>query len=119
MRIFTAIDPAFKTWQQNDQTSIITAWFIEDKYEENEDYRPSAQELLDEEIELAGILTDIVFKNQFTIGELLYGVDDKYLYDKLREAVFGEKPKEQSEGNEQGKWRGMTRTLPFYIYTKH
>ena len=31
MRIFTAVDPAFKTWQQNDQTSIITAWFIEDK----------------------------------------------------------------------------------------
>lgn len=31
MRIFTAVDPAFKTWQQNDQTSIITAWFIEDR----------------------------------------------------------------------------------------
>lgn len=30
-RIFTAVDPAFKTWQQNDQTSIITAWFVDDR----------------------------------------------------------------------------------------
>lgn len=27
LRIFTAVDPAFKQWQQNDQTSIITAGF--------------------------------------------------------------------------------------------
>lgn len=31
LRIFTAVDPAFKTWEQNDQSSIITAWFIYDK----------------------------------------------------------------------------------------
>ncbi len=31
LRIFTAVDPAFKQWQENDQTSIITAWFVEDR----------------------------------------------------------------------------------------
>lgn len=31
LRIFTAVDPAFKQGQENDQTSIITWWFIDNK----------------------------------------------------------------------------------------
>lgn len=31
LRIFTAVDPAFKLWMENDKTSIITVWFIEDR----------------------------------------------------------------------------------------
>ena len=31
LRIFTAVDPAFKQGQENDQTSIITWWFIENR----------------------------------------------------------------------------------------
>lgn len=31
IRIFTAVDPAFKQKQENDQTSIITWWFIENR----------------------------------------------------------------------------------------
>ena len=27
LRIFTTVDPAFKTWQENDETAIITWWF--------------------------------------------------------------------------------------------
>lgn len=109
MQIVIEIDGKDKTFYTSKVPVMAKRKYLEvmakneDKYEENEDYRPSAQEQLDEEIELAGILTDVVFKNQFTIEQLLYGVDDKYLYGKLREAVFGEKPKEQSEGNEQGK----------------
>ena len=31
LRVFTAVDPAFKQGQDNDQTSIITVWFAEDR----------------------------------------------------------------------------------------
>ena len=31
LRIFTTVDPAFKQGQENDQTSIITWWFLQDK----------------------------------------------------------------------------------------
>lgn len=31
LRVFTAVDPAFKQGQDNDQTSIITVWFTEDR----------------------------------------------------------------------------------------
>lgn len=75
----------------------------EEKALENEDYQPTIQEQLDEEFEFAGILADIIFKGQFTTEQLLEGVDNDYFYAKLREAVFGEKPKESNEGNIKGK----------------
>lgn len=31
LRIFTVVDPAFKTWQENDQTAIMTVWFKDEK----------------------------------------------------------------------------------------
>lgn len=31
LRIFTAVDPAFKQGQENDETSIITWWFVENR----------------------------------------------------------------------------------------
>lgn len=31
LRVFTAVDPAFKQSQENDNTSIITGWFIDDR----------------------------------------------------------------------------------------
>lgn len=31
LRVFTAVDPAFKTKQHNDNSSILTAWFMHDK----------------------------------------------------------------------------------------
>lgn len=31
LRIFTAVDPAFKKWQHNDFTAIISAWFVNNK----------------------------------------------------------------------------------------
>lgn len=31
LRIFTIVDPAFKTWQENDQTAIMTVWFKDEK----------------------------------------------------------------------------------------
>lgn len=108
MKIVIEIDGKDKTFYTSKVPVMAKRKYLEvmakneNKYKENEDYTPSAQEQLDEEFELAGILTEVVFKNQFTIEELLYGVDDKYLYDKLREAVFGEKPKGE-KGNNQGK----------------
>lgn len=31
LRVFTTVDPAFKVWEENDQTCIMTAWFVMDK----------------------------------------------------------------------------------------
>lgn len=31
LRMFTTVDPAFKPWEENDQTCIMTAWFLQDR----------------------------------------------------------------------------------------
>src|SRR5690554_6230746 len=77
----------------------------EEKMKNDAEYANSAKAQLEEENELLGILTDIVFKGQFTIEQLVNGADNDYVYAKLREAVFGEKPsnEEDDSGNEMGK----------------
>lgn len=72
-----------------------------------ENYRPTAQQQLDEETEMASILADVVFEGKFTVDQLFNGVSDGYLYKKIREAVFGEAPantetKVDDEGNLKG-----------------
>lgn len=74
----------------------------EKKAEENENYIPSHEEQLEEEDELIGILANVVFGGQFTVEQVYNGASDEYVYEKLREAVFGKK-KVNSEGNNQGK----------------
>lgn len=73
----------------------------EKKIEENENYIPSRKEQLEEETEMVSILCDVVFNGQFTVDQVFNGASDEYVYDKLREAVFG-KPKVSDEGNDQG-----------------
>lgn len=66
----------------------------------------TASEQLDEDDEMLSILTDVVFKNKFTVEQLYNGASNDYVYKKLGEAVFGIKTKkadENSEGNEKGK----------------
>lgn len=77
----------------------------EEKQKANENYEPSFKEQLEEENELLSILSDVIFKGQFTIEQLVSGASDEYVYSKLREAVFGEKPEneEDDSGNEMGK----------------
>lgn len=54
--------------------------------------------------ELCIILTDIVFRKQFTLDQLIEGASEQYIMDKLLEAVFGIKPEnELKEGNTEGK----------------
>lgn len=60
----------------------------------------------DEFDEMCTILTDIVFRNQFTLEQLIGGASEKYINDKLLEAVWGIKPSDElgnSEGNKTGK----------------
>lgn len=64
---------------------------------------PSQTELLKEDDEIFSILSDIVFKNQFTLQQLYEGASTEYIQEKLAEAVFGKKSKLNDEGNEQGK----------------
>lgn len=64
---------------------------------------PTPQEILEEEDELHSILSDVVFQKQFTLEQLYAGASKKYVDDKLREAIFGTKPKKESEeGNKKG-----------------
>lgn len=69
----------------------------------NEEYVPTAQEQLDEDDEMIGILSDVVFGGQFTLQQAYLGATNEYNYAKLREAVFGDKPIEEgTEKNPKG-----------------
>lgn len=77
----------------------------EKKRKEDKNYIPSPQKQLEEEDEMVGILANVVFDGQFTVDQVYKGASDKYVYDKLREAVFGKPPeenKEDDEGNQKG-----------------
>lgn len=69
---------------------------------EKRDGIPTFEEQLHEDDELFSILSDIVFKGQFTLDDLYNGAETKYVQDKLTEAIFGVKKKEDVEGNEKG-----------------
>lgn len=73
---------------------------------EKREHTPSAQEILEENDALFSILSDIVFGGQFSLEDLYKGADEEYVYEKLAEAIYGVKPrqkkeKEDDEGNEQ------------------
>lgn len=59
------------------------------------------EELIADDDAHVSILTDVVFKGQFTIEQVYEGASEEYVKDKLREAVFGIK-KESNEGNQPG-----------------
>ena len=72
---------------------------LQAKIEENEK-ELTPKEVLKEDDEYFSILTDIVFKGQFTLEQLYEGASAEYLREKMLEIIFGVKPK---EGNEKGK----------------
>lgn len=69
---------------------------------EEKNENPTTKEILEEDNEFYSILSDIVFKGQFTLEQLYEGADEKYLQKKMSEAIFGIKPKEDVEGNKEG-----------------
>lgn len=75
---------------------------IESKVQKDENYYPSAKEQMDEEDEIFGILANTVFGGQFTVDQLHDGAETEYIYDKVREAVFGKTEEESESGNNQG-----------------
>lgn len=56
----------------------------------------TTQDILDEDAEIASILTDIIFKEQFTADQLWEGQSKEYIDSKLMEAIYG-KPKAKEE----------------------
>ncbi|WP_026908955.1 phage tail assembly chaperone G [Paucisalibacillus globulus] len=76
----------------------------DERTKDDENYVPTFEEQLEEEAELVGILANIIFPGQFTVEQVFAGASDEYVYDKLREAVFGKSKKknENDEGNNQG-----------------
>jgi len=71
--------------------------------EKDAEAEATPKDILEEDDELYSILSDIVFQNQFTLENLYAGASKEYLDEKLREAIFGTKPKkENEEGNETG-----------------
>lgn len=79
---------------------------IEARAEERKEPLP-LKEQLEEDNEILSIMTDIVFKNQFTLDELYDGCSKEYFDQKMLEAIFGVKPsdleKESDKGNGKGK----------------
>lgn len=75
---------------------------IEARIEERTEPLPLKEQIAEDD-EIFAILTDIVFKNQFTLEQLFEGASKEYIDQKLTEAIFGIKPKKQDdEGNDQG-----------------
>lgn len=72
---------------------------------EQQGANPTFQQQLEEDDEMVSILADIVFDKQFTAEQVYKGASSEYVYQKMREAIFGlpEKKVENIEGNEQGK----------------
>lgn len=69
----------------------------------DENYIPTYQDQFEEEDEMVGILANVVFSGQFTVEQVYNGANDTYVYEKLREACFGQKKRiEGNEGNNQG-----------------
>lgn len=63
---------------------------------------PTAKEQIAEDDDMISILTDVVFKGQFTIQQVYEGASNEYVYSKLNEAIYGKKIDGEQEGNDQG-----------------
>lgn len=101
MNIELYIDEEKKTFTAPYVPALAKRKFYEVEAKTEERQGPAtAKEEIEEENELLLILTDIVFKKQFTIEQLLIGASNDYIYDKLAEAVFG-KQKDSGEGNKE------------------
>lgn len=74
--------------------------------EKGEVYFPSAQEQLDEDDELVGLLADVIFGGQFTVNQVYEGAENDYIYKKLHEAIFGEIKENAKSEDEQGNNQG-------------
>lgn len=61
------------------------------------------EEQLKEDDELYSILSDVVFKGQFTLEQLYEGASQEYLFAKLSEAIYGIKPKAEKEEDSKKK----------------
>jgi hypothetical protein len=76
---------------------------INSKMEQREK-SPTPEEIIEDNDSMYSILSDVVFKGQFTIEQLYEGASSEYADAKLTEAVWGIKPtlKEGEEGNDHG-----------------
>lgn len=70
---------------------------------EEREGHPTVKEQIEEEDAMYSILSDVVFKGQFTLDDLFKGASHEYNESKLQEAIFGKKTKGKEKGNEQGK----------------
>lgn len=109
MKIELYIDGQKKTFTAPFVPMLAKRKYLELQAEAEKREAPlTAQEQLDEDDEMLTILTDIVFKKQFTVEQLYEGASKKYIDEKLLEAVFDIKPGkeivkgENEEGNEKG-----------------
>lgn len=103
MQIELYIDGEKKTF-----TTPFTPMLAKRKYfelqakAEKREEQPTFEEQLQEEDEMNSILSDIVFKGQFTLEQLYEGASQEYVFQKLTEAIYGIKPKGgNSESNKK------------------
>lgn len=65
--------------------------------------QPTFEEQLREDDEIYSILSDVVFKGQFTLEQLYEGASQEYIFEKLTEAIYGIKPKNKKGENDKKK----------------
>lgn len=107
MQIEITIDGEKKTFVTEQVTMLARRKFMEVQAKEEEILEKRGTipvtEVIKHENEMLNILANVVFKGQFTSDELMAGVTEDYFNEKLTEAVFGIKKKEDDEGNAKGK----------------
>lgn len=112
MKIELLIDGENKTFTTPFAPMLAKRTFLkimadkEEKEKRGEEY--TYKDELEENDAVHAILSDIVFKKEFTLEQLYEGAEEKYIQDKVLEAVYGVKPldeakkKESSEGKTKG-----------------
>ncbi|AJD91533.1 hypothetical protein JMA_22160 [Jeotgalibacillus malaysiensis] len=76
-----------------------------DSVDKGEPFLLSSREQMEDDDEMLSILSNIVFKDQFTLDELYHGASKPYIDEKLTEAIFGKKrqmKKSEQAGNNLG-----------------
>jgi hypothetical protein len=101
MQIELTIDGEKKTFTAPFVPMAAKRRYVEIMAKGEENKNISFKEQLEEDNAILSILTDIVFKDQFTLDDLYNGASQEYVDQKLLEIVYGVKPGDK--GNSKGK----------------
>lgn len=97
MKIDLFIDGKKKTFTTPFVPMLVKRKYLEFQAKENVDLNNLTADQLDD---VCSLLTDVVFKDKFTLEQLYLGATEDYITGKVIEAVYGVNPNEINENNE-------------------